>query len=110
MDGVRAELSLIRMGVMERPRLIWDVDKFTKMRAKIISGSKEREILSPVFETHENGYHMMLALWPDGEPEGQESHSTSVSVFAIMREGPCDDTLSWPFRACIKVNYHLVIK
>ena len=60
-----------------------------------------KQICSPSFYSHKNGYRMVLKVYPYG-CGGGESVSMFISVFIV--KGVFDDNLTWPFRHGLKVE------
>jgi hypothetical protein len=50
-----------------------------------------------------SGYHMRLAVYPNGIDDGANTH---MSLFIYLMKGNYDSILSWPFRGGVEVILH----
>ncbi|ESN95239.1 hypothetical protein HELRODRAFT_193596 [Helobdella robusta] len=78
-------------------QLLWKVRYFDQAAKDAKDGIKV-SILSPVFDSHRNGYKMQLNLYPNGEGEARHTH---VSMFITVMKGASDSFLPWPFECPI---------
>ena len=56
---------------------------------------------SPIFFTSPNGYKMCIEIYPNGEGVTEDTH---ISLHVSFRNGPYDESLSWPFIGRVKLE------
>ena len=78
----------------------WEIENVRAKRMNAILG-KERSIVSPVFCTGPQGYHLVLRVYLNGDGIGIGTH---LSVFIAVAKGKFDACLSWPIMAKVSLS------
>ena len=82
---------------MDTRKIVWKINKFSKMMGDAKSGIKKK-IDSAPFYTEEYGYKLKVSVYPNGDGPG---YNNRLSVYIAVMKGEYDAILVWPMDKAI---------
>ena len=94
--GTKRDKEILKLKEESQP-FVWKIDHFREILKDAKKG-RNTVIFSGNFFTGPNGYKLTLAMYPNGDDAGKNTH---ISVYLTILRGKYDAVLPWPFRKTV---------